>query len=290
LLKGLPSHGQLLPIITQNIPPMKNISTAIDEFQKNITSAMAKGLGSKSSNVGNVAKNILSNAKQRKQIADVMDPELFVAFESIVTLMPSYEGSDDGEGYIMGGRVNEPVFANNAVKVFKTCTSVTELVYAFQELHSNTAHHGLDELANVTAIGETAWGNTDIILTPSGDFIEIVSANTANIANTYKNEMKSSSSAPSGAAGQNMFSDSAGTMMDMLKRLSPSAQKDAKKLMDKVNKSAARRKADEAQKRIVNGQRPLEAPNTKDTNSGNEGPTAPNINEKSDEWDGVDRS
>jgi hypothetical protein len=267
---------------------MKNISTAIDEFQKNITSAMAKGLGSKSSNAGNAAKSIMANPKLKKKLSDAMDPELFIALESITNLMPAYEGADDGEGFIMGNRVNEPVFANNAVEVFKTCTSVTELVYAFQELQTNTAHHGLDQLANVAIVGETAWGNTDIILTPAGDLIEIISANTANASNTYKNEMKSSSSAPSAASGQNMFSDSAGTMMDMLKRLSPDAQKNAKKLMDKVKKSTSRKEQWKAARTVHDGGQTQTTQPTTDTSSGSTQTT--NTNPKTDEYDGVPRS
>jgi len=282
LLAGLASHGQLIPNITQNLPPMKNISTAIDEFQKNITGAMKSAMGSTPSSMGNIAKNIAANPKLKKKLMDALPPEIHTAYESMTELMPSFEASDDEDGYVMGNRVNASVLTNNAINLLSTCTTVTELVYAFQELHDNTAHHGLDQLANVVVVGETAWGNTEIYLSPNGDLYENVSANTANTSNTYKNEMKSSSGAPSAVGGQNMFSDSAGTMMDMLKRLSPDAQKNAKKLLDKVNKADSRKEKDKAQKKLINGGTVATTQKKNDPSSGAVRP--PNLNAKSDEW------
>ncbi len=130
--------------------------------------------------------------------------------------------------------------------------------------------------------GETAWGNTEIHISPNGDMVEIVSANTANQHSNFASTMSSSSSSPGGAEGQNMFSDGAKAIMDMLKRLSPQAQQNGKKLIEKANRSSSRTKASEQQMAVVKGQKPKEDIGTPETPSGAQGAMLPITNPLSD--------
>lgn len=259
LLAGLPTHGAILPLL-KTLPPVTQIPTAIQEFSKILNSDMASKMPGMPASIGSIFSMIKSDPNKLAQVTQNMPPHVKEAFESISTLAQNGTTMEAG-GDTTGLRVDPSTFANNAADLLSQVRTVDDLVNATHRLLYDTSLHGTEKLANTSFTFEGPYGNTELILTPSGEIDEKEDEETKKKREQFENSMSSGSGAPSGSAGggsSNMFGQSAQTMMQMFKRLSPEAQKAAQQLLQRVNQRSLNQKTVDPSKMAILGQNPIQ--------------------------------
>jgi hypothetical protein len=256
LLKGLPSHGASFPMSGYRLPEVKNVPTAIQEFSNIPTNDMLSNLpgnpmslGSMFSGLGfgggggggsgagtgagvpasgssvsfNYADGILANVR----------PEIADAMTNMAILTQNYETSGDLGSYPCGYRVDTETYFQNAAELLNQVDNLSDLMEVCNRLQYDEELFGLENLSNNVIQVETAWGNANVIITGTGDTFTEYSNTTPQT--DFSNNLSSPSSNPGSGSGQNMFGGQSSSLMDMMQRLAPNAQKQMKNVMGNMN-------------------------------------------------------
>ena len=235
LLQGLPTHGALSAISGIKMPEIDQIPTAVQKFNNILSAEAIQQIQSVAATLGQVLQKIASAASSGAMTAN-MPPEVKQAFTSMVNLMQSGNITETA-GSLYANRVHPETFANNAVTLLSQATTISDLNAAMEQLLYDKSLHGLDQVPSITINVETAFGNDSIVITGTGNVTSQMS-NTSNAArSTYSTSASSASSSPSAKPGQNMFGQSAGTMLQMAERMAPQMQKMVKQMTEKLNQS-----------------------------------------------------
>lgn len=262
LLQGLPSQASLYQMAGISQPAVKNIETAKEHFQNILGNSILSQLPGTQMSLGKMMSNL--SEKDIREIKEEMDdPNLEAALESLIFLLPNVEFSGGGQ-YITDSKVNEDVYMSNAKDLLKQAKSVSDISTVLSRLQVEKELFGLEELQDIQFEVQGPWGNTNYNLTVSGDWIlqnSNISNTTATSKTSFQGFMESGSpfgGSASAASGQNMFGDSAGTIMDQIQRVFPEAQQALKKTVEAVNRDANAGKRNDTFRSVAEGGKYLE--------------------------------
>jgi hypothetical protein len=174
--KGMPSHTSIAQTFGMVLPQVKNISTAIDQFNGVLNAGM---LGSfPGSSLGNIVGMISSNPVFQQALGQ-LSPDVQQAFSAISTFSRTVQGGAGGYGYSLGSTVNEQSINENAVKLITEVKDVADLARVLQELQSNTMLHGCETLSNeIIYVNDAVTANANATVNVGN--VIIANANTVN--------------------------------------------------------------------------------------------------------------
>ena len=255
LLQGLPTHGALFPLSGIPIDPIKSIHTAI-QAAANIPGAdILSKLPGVAMSLGGLMNKLLSNAKQSNTLRNSMPPQAFAALTSMGNLIQSMEQSES-TGFMTAGRVNPDVYSNNAITLLSQTTNLSDVVAATTHLQSNTSLFGMESYGTITIEQETAFGNVKMNVSATGETTVITPDAVLKQMNDFAKLMSNASSFPSAVPGQNLFGDSAGTIMNMIQRLPSGDATQAINLLKNLNTSSVAQDLNKMFQSIINGGNP----------------------------------
>lgn len=262
LLKGLPSHGATFPMSGYRLPEVKNVPTAKQEYSNIPTNDMlsnlpgnpmslgsmfsglgfgggggggggGSGAGAGAAAGGGTQSGFGVSYNYSDAILSNVQPEIADAISSMATLTQNYETNGGLSSYPCGFRVDTETYFQNAAELLSQVTNISDLMEVCNRLQYDETLFGLENLSNNVIEVETAWGNANVVITATGD-TETQYANTKPETD-FNNNMNNPSSNPGTGSGQNMFGGQASSLMDMMKRLAPNAQKQMKKVMGEMH-------------------------------------------------------
>ena len=295
LTKGLPTHASLFPIVGFFNPEVKDIPTAKQHFNEIQTKDMMGKMPGDIMSLGNMLKGLLggmgggggaaggaggggssgsgsssggtsssslsnTNFSTSSPTISHLTPQLQNAVISAATLIQDFEGAGSST-VVLGERVHSNTYMENANTLISQITCVDDLMTALHRLRWDTSLFGQDKLEPVEFKVDTVWGEGTQTLHANGSVFFHYGANTANVAQTqseFQNSMSDPQQMPSTAGGENMFGGSSSTIFDMLKRMAPIAEKEGKKMIEKLNKGDTAKSLQEIIKKTVGGGNPLD--------------------------------
>lgn len=162
-------------------------------------------------------------------------PKVADAIISLSTLIQAAEGGGLYGSYPTTRKVHSETYLYNAEDLLYQAQNLDDLMNILHRLQFDESLFGLDQLADYETEIDSPWGTVTQKINAYGEvsFDHKDSANTAKQDN-FAQSMGNSQSNPSGGSGGNMFGGQAGQMMDMFKRLTPEAQQEAQKTMQKT--------------------------------------------------------
>lgn len=200
------------------------------------------------------------NEDRMPQITSKMSPEMKNATYSLSKLVQGFESTGSGGSYVTGGRVHVPTYLDNAAELLSQATNVYELMDVMHRLQWDEELFGLDQLEPLTYQIETPYGNTTQYMLANGYIYMDETREMQNNQNTFANTISTPSSAPSagGSGNGGMFGNQGGNIMDMLKRVSPEAEKKMKEVMEKVTKGKHGKTSIPIVDALMQGKNPLD--------------------------------
>jgi hypothetical protein len=200
------------------------------------------------------------NEDRMPQITSKMTPEMKNATYSLSKLVQGFESTGSGGSYVTGGRVHVPTYLDNAAELLSQATNVYELMDVMHRLQWDEELFGLDQLEPLTYQIETPYGNTTQYMLANGYIYMDETREMQNNQNTFANTISTPSSAPSagGSGNGGMFGNQGGNIMDMLKRVSPEAEKKMKEVMEKVTKGKHGKTSIPIVDALMQGKNPLD--------------------------------
>lgn len=238
---NIPTIGMLPSLAGLITPEVQQVVTATQQTSSIPTESMLNSLPGSIMTITGILQNVLATKKLKRRATENMEPQTLSAFETIVDHM------SDGEVYgaLDGIRVNPEVFANNAANLISSCTTVADIVNCIQELTCNTSYHGMDQYNDQTFEIEGPFGNTEIILDTSGNITENKKEKTIQALNAFMSLLQSFSGYPSARNGQNLFGESAPTIMNQIGRMPIAMQSQITSMLSATNTEQNPKKADE---------------------------------------------
>lgn len=193
------------------------------------------------------------------EITAKMSPEMRDATYSLSTLVQGFESTGYQGSYATGGRVHVPTYLDNAAELLSQATNVYELMDVLHRLQGDETLFGTEKLETVVYDIETFEGTTKQYVMANGFVYMDQTAAMQNNSNTFANNVTSPSSAPSagGAGNGGMMGNQGSNIMDMLKRVSPEAEKKMKEVLEKVTTGKHGKVSNPIVDALVKGKNPL---------------------------------
>jgi len=162
---GLLNSLTASPIFGSKVPQVQNISTAIDQAEAILSSAMMGSLPGLNFSIGNLLSSMPAQLKDElfKSLPDGVGEQL----ENVMSLVRSYTPSSGGGGSA-GKMVNPEVFFSNAVNILKSAKNSDDIIKALQQIDSDDSITGMDALGAITSTIETPFGSLDQVISPDG--------------------------------------------------------------------------------------------------------------------------
>jgi hypothetical protein len=162
---GLLNSLTASPIFGSRVPQVQNLSTAIDQAEAVLSSAMIGSLPGMNFSIGNLLSDMPAVLKDElfKQLPAGVGDQL----ENIMGLVRSYSSSSGG-GSTAGKRVNPDVFFANAVNILKDVKDSNDIIQALQRIDSDDSITGMELLDSVTNIIQTPFGTLNQTISPEG--------------------------------------------------------------------------------------------------------------------------
>lgn len=153
------------PIFGSRVPQVQNVSTALDQAEAVLTSAMIGSLPGMNFSIGNLLSDMPAVLKDElfKALPDGVGEQL----ENIMSMVRSYSPSSGG-GSTAGSRVNPEVFFANAVNILKNVKNSDDIIKALQQIDSDPSITGMDQLSSVINTIQTPFGALDQVISPDG--------------------------------------------------------------------------------------------------------------------------
>jgi hypothetical protein len=173
----------------------------------------------------------------------------------------------------------------NAEDLFSQVTSLADIMDVMQELISNEDLYGLENLEPFSYTIDTADGTSTKYVHANGYINVFGSALQQNADNTFANSISSGAGSPSDSgggdsgggggggegsdgdtsgSGKNMFGDMGKKLQDMMKRVSPQAEKKQKEVIKDVNTSDDAKKIQKIVQALIKGKNPIDPSLLKD--------------------------
>ncbi len=230
LLKGIASHGAIFALAGIPQKQLTNISTATQVFGNILTSSMMSALPGNVFSIGNLLNSLTASALD--ELLSSMPPAIAQGTQSLFNLMQSIETAESG-GFNTMGKVDLTTFLANAVSILKGNQSLGEVISNIQRLQIDSSLFGLDKLGSVTFDVPTAYGMTQMVLSPNGEITNLLPDAVQKSIEAFNLLMTSGIGFPSGTLS-NMFGDSASVMSSLFNRLPENKQTTAKNMMETV--------------------------------------------------------
>lgn len=250
LLNGIPANGAIYPLAGTIVPALKNIPTAIEQFNKIPTADMLAKLPGLAMSLSSLVGQITGQSSLLNAVKGAIPKEAFTAFQSMGVLMTSIETSNVGGAFTSGGRVHPETFIKNAVDLLTQSREIGDVVSVFQRLQYDTSLFGQDKLGGAEFEIDTPFGKVKQQLDPSGA-INIITPDTVMKAAEAFSKLAGAFTGVN--PGENLFGKSAGTMLNMFGRMPPNAQGLAMKMTNILNTSDHAKLAEEVTKLTVQG-------------------------------------
>lgn len=320
LLKGLPTHGALFNMAGYKLPQIKEVPTALQEFQQLLTEdqlgqimnmasqamslgSMFGGLNNTGSGMGGgggagaglgssqptgdyaayantqaVAANTatldlqasvsfmnetVNPGSRLENILSALDgkPELQDAIKSLSVLTQSnLSGPQNCGTFASGEPLHLDTYLTNAEQLLSSVTCVADIMSAMTQLQSDLTLFGQDQLPSITMTSNTAMGNVAHTVSLTGNVQVQHSSSTQKNLQSMQSMMNSASQSPGGGGGGgNMFADQGKNLFDMLKRISPEAQKNGLDIIKNINQGDIAKKATSIMEKVLTkGGNPLD--------------------------------
>lgn len=255
LLKGLPTHGALFPMAGLPIDPVKAIRTAIAAASAIPSAGLLASLPGIVMSLGTLANTILANRNNNKKLKTSVPRDTFNAFVSMSTLIQSME-QGEGAGFLTGGKVDEETYVNNAIDLISQTSNVSDLMTVMNRLQSDETLFGMDKYGPTIVDEESPFGAVQRSYTPSGKQATLTPAVVAAGASAISSLM-SSAGFPSVIPGQNMFGESAGTILNMMQRIPGGGFGQALSIAQALNTSGAAQQLFSVANEVFSGGNPL---------------------------------
>lgn len=249
LLKGLPTHGALFPLVGIPIDPIKSIRTAVTAAQQIAGGDIIGALPGIAMSLGTLLNTILANRKNNKRIRTAMNNATFNAFVSMSTLMQTMEQSE-GAGFMTASRVDEDVYVENSIELLSQATNISDLTTVMTRLQSDPTITGADKFPPTVVEQNGAFGKTYQSYSATGQQVSLTPAVTALALNTIS-KLMSGGGFPSVIPGQNLFGGAAPSILNMLQRLPSGQFGQAMALLQQVNTSGVAQEIDKMVKQVV---------------------------------------
>ena len=162
---GLLNSLTASPIFGSKVPQVQNVSTALDQAEAVLTSAMMGSLPGMNFSIGNLLSSMPSQLKDElfKSLPDGVGEQL----ENVMSLVRSYSPSSSGGG-TAGKRVNPEIFFSNAVNILKSVKNSDDIIQALQQIDTDDGITGMEALGAITSTIETPFGSLDQVMSPDG--------------------------------------------------------------------------------------------------------------------------
>lgn len=217
LLKGLPTHGALFPMNGIPIDPIKNIMTAIQATSSIPGAGLLNSLPGIAMSLGGLMNTLLSSRNLSKNLKKAMPITAFNAMASLGNLIQSVE-QGESTGFLTSGRVDMDTYVANSVEILSQCTNLSDVTTAMTRLQSDTSLFGIENLSPTIIEQETPFGMIKSSISPTGQQIELTPATVAAGFSAIS-KLMSGSGFPGVVPGENMFGESAGTILNMMQRI-----------------------------------------------------------------------
>jgi hypothetical protein len=201
-------------------------------------------------------------------------PELAAALQNLSILCQGYDIGDSGSAYFVNKVVDPNTYLQQAESLLLQCETLDDMMTTLNRLQYDTTLFGRENLRNYEIAIDTAWGAAKQVIDFEGEISILYDANTLNNINTFANTITSNNTSPgigsmpyggsgSGSGGGgggsgNMFGQSSGQIMEMMKRLAPQGEQNAKDMHEKLNTDQDSNKLFEIVKKTINGGNPLD--------------------------------
>jgi hypothetical protein len=256
LLKGLPTHGALFPLNGIPIDPIKNINTAIQAAASIPDVGFLNALPGIAMSLGGLLNNILSVANLSKQLKKGMIPSAFNVVSSMSALIQTVEQSES-TGFLTSGKVNPDVYMENAIELLSQCTNLSDVTSTMARLQSDSSLFGMEKYGPTVIEQETPFGKVLTSVSPLGQQITLTPATVAQGFSAISNLM-SGAGFPGAVPGENMFGDSAGTILNMMQRIPGGAGfSQALSVAQQLNTSGAAQQVFDVANEVFSGGNPL---------------------------------
>lgn len=206
-LVGIASHAASISGVI--IPPIKQISTALDASTAVITSDMLSKLPGTSFSIGNLL-NFMPKALQ-DELFKVLPREIADALNTTLKLTQNFDVGAFG-GAVSGVRVNLDVFMPNAVALLKDVKSVDEMFTVLNKLMTDPTVFGLDALGDVFEDITGAFGSMQLKLGTDGSISINMGEDMVKALESFSSSMSS-------------FTNATGNMFDTVKDLAGKLQR-----------------------------------------------------------------
>jgi hypothetical protein len=254
LLNGIPANGAIYPLAGTIIPALKNIPTAIEQFNKIPTADMLSKLPGLAMSLTSLVGQITGQSALLNAVKGAIPKEAFTAFQSMGVLMTSIETSNIGGAFTSGGRVDPTTFVKNAVDLLTQTREVADVVSVFQRLQFDTSLFGQDKLGGIEFEIDTPFGKIKQQMDASGA-IKLLAPDAVLKAAEAFTKLASGFSGVN--PGENLFGKSAKEMLDMFGRMPPGIQQASIKLSEVLNSSGFAKIGEGVTKATVEGKNPF---------------------------------
>jgi hypothetical protein len=193
------------------------------------------------------------------EITSKMTPQMKDAVNSLSTLMQGFDSTGSEGSYVTGGRVHVPTYLDNSASLISQATNIYELMDVMHRLQNDESLFGTEKLEPQVFDVTTYEGSTKQYVYANGYITLDQTPAMQNNQNNFASSAGSPSTAPSGGGSGNggMFGDQMKNIMDMLKRVSPEAEKKQKEVIEKVTSGNHGRKSNPIVKALTDGKNPV---------------------------------
>lgn len=193
------------------------------------------------------------------EITANMTPQMKDAVNSLSTLMQGFDSTGSEGSYVTGGRVHVPTYLDNSASLISQATNIYELMDVMHRLQNDESLFGTEKLEPQVFDVTTYEGSTKQYVYANGYITLDQTPAMQNNQNNFASSAGSPSTAPSGGGSGNggMFGDQMKNIMDMLKRVSPEAEKKQKEVIEKVTSGKHGRKSNPIVKALTEGKNPV---------------------------------
>ena len=163
----------LIPSLTamiQQVPPLKNVTTARQPDANAFTSAMAASLPGQIFSLANIFDVITGDAL--KELERAIPGEMMQALQNISAMTAQFTPGQVDGFLQQTNRVNPTSFATNLLNELKTVKTNRDLLEKLQKVMTDDTVKDLASMATVAITGANAFGAVDMILNPDGTLEE----------------------------------------------------------------------------------------------------------------------
>lgn len=298
LLKGLPTHAALMDMSGLRLPEIKQVPTAKQHWQKLLKDDQMSNMPGSLMSLGQMFQGLMGGlgggggggaggapaggggagapaannqinfgtgydyTKDRMpEITANMTPQMKDAVYSLSKLVQGFDSTGSGGSYVTGGRVYVPTYLDNSATLLSQATNLYELMDVMHRLQNDESLFGTENLQPQVSEISTYEGTTKQYFFSNG-YISIDQTDAMqNNQNNFASSAGSPSTAPSGGGSGNggMFGDQMKNIMDMLKRVSPEAEKKQKEVIEKVTSGDHGRKSNPIVQALTDGKNPVKS-------------------------------